>query len=98
MPQIQPVTLDGKQFKFAPKYKMKEAKAIRRALIALGKDVAEWADGDKDELPKELNDAWLKVANQMFGEVEVPSLDDLGEEGMWDVTMGFSGRYFPQKK
>ena len=98
MPQIHPVTMDGKPFKFAPKYKMSEAKVIRRALISLGGKVAEWGDGDKDELPEELEVSWAEVAKMMFGEVEVPTLNDLGEEGLWDVTMGFSGRYFPQTK
>ena len=98
MPQIQPVTLDGKKFQFKPKYTMKESKTIRKALIGLGNEVGTWADSDEDELPQELDGKWREVAKQMFGEVEIPSLDDLGEEGLWDVTMGFSGRYFPAKK
>ena len=98
MPQIHPVTLDGKKFQFKPKYTMKESKTIRKALIGLGNEVGTWADGDEDELPQELDAKWREVAKQMFGEVEIPSLDDLGEEGLWDVTMGFSGRYFPAKK
>ena len=99
MPQIHPVTLDGKVFKFAPKYKMSEAKEIRGDLIALGKEVAEWGDKGEEKVPsRELEAAWTEVAKKIFGEVEVPTLNDLGEEGLWDVTMGFSGRYFPQTK
>lgn len=92
--------IGGKKLNFKPVFTMRASKRIKMELMKLGEELDEWRMGEEMDDAKldELDKKWQETAKVLFVETDLPTLDEIGEEGLYAVTTGFFTRYLPATK
>ncbi len=93
--------LGEKEFQLKSKFTLRQEKAISVALSKLAEGVLRWlqdANASEKEL-EPLNVEWQSIGAMLYQKVDgLPSVDDIGSDGLMAVTQDFFSRGSAQKK